>query len=280
MRGDPDDRHPLTQLICGPLTMLLLAALSTATSLASADLSLPGPSSLPFWDTLSDTWVATDALGRSLPTHEQVGSPRTNKVVGIFYFLWLGQHGDAGPFDISKISAADPTAMHHANSPLWGPLHVPHHWGESIFGYYVSDDEGVLAKHAQMLADAGVDVVIFDVTNQLTYPRSYRALCRVWDRVRRRGGRTPQIAFLCPFWDPPKVVHELYRELYEPGLCPDLWFHWDGKPLILADPPGSARPRRSRAATPPPALNPVIPWGNRSPSISLSSRWRAASRRG
>ena len=179
--------------------------------------------------------MATDALGRSLPTHEHVRSPRTNKVVGLFYFLWLGQHGNAGPFDISKILATDPGAMEKPDSPLWGPLHVPHHWGESIFGYYVSDDEGVLAKHAQMLADAGVDVVIFDVTNQLTYPRSYRALCRVWERVRRRGGRTPQIAFLCPFGDPRKVVQELYREFYGPGLHSDLWFRWEGKPFILAD---------------------------------------------
>lgn len=232
---DPDSNQR-GWLNCRLPAMSLLAALSTATSLVSADLNLPGPSPFPSWDTRSDTWAATDALGRSLPTREQVGSPRTNKVVGLFYFLWLGQHGNAGPFDISKILAADPAAMQKPDSPLWGPLHVPHHWGESIFGYYVSDDEAVLAKHAQMLADAGVDVVIFDVTNQLTYPRSYRALGRVWDRVRRRGGRTPQIAFLCPFGEPRKVVLELYREFYAPGLHPDLWFRWDGKPFILADP--------------------------------------------
>lgn len=188
------------------------------------------------WDTFSDTWVATDGLGRSLPTHAQVGPPRPGRFVGIFYFLWLGQHGEAGPFDITKILAADPAAMSRPDSPLWGPLHAPHHWGESIFGYYVSEDESVLAKHAQMLADADIDAVIFDVTNQLTYPRSWRALCRVWDRVRRRGGRTPQFVFLCPFGDPKNVVHELFDQLYSPGLYPDLWFRWEGKPLLLADP--------------------------------------------
>ncbi len=188
------------------------------------------------WDTASDTWVATDALGRALPTADQAGPPRANRFVGIFYFLWLGQHGEAGPFDITKILAADPAAMSRPDSPLWGPLYAPHHWGEPIFGYYVSDDESVLARHAQMLADADIDVVIFDVTNQLTYPRSWQALCRVWDRIRKRGGRTPQIAFLCPFGDPKKVVNELFDQLYEPGLYPGLWFRWEGKPLILADP--------------------------------------------
>ena len=174
----------------------------------------------PPWDTWSDTWVATDALGRSLPGREQVGPPRTNKWVGIFYFLL----------------AADPDALAKPESPLWGPLGAPHHWGEPLFGYYVSDDEAVLAKHAQMLADAGVDAVIFDVTNQLTYPRSWQALCRVFDRIRRLGGRTPQLAFLCPFGDPRRVVQELWEQLYSRNLYPDLWFRWEGKPLILADP--------------------------------------------
>ncbi len=173
------------------------------------------------WDLHSDTWVATDALGRSLPDHEQVGPPRPGKFVGLFYFLWLGQHRDAGPFDITKNLAQDPAAITHPESPLWGPPLAPHHWGESIFGYYVSDDEDVLRKHAQMLADAGVDALIFDVTNQLTYPRSWQALCRVFDQMRRQGHRVPQIAFLCPFGDPRKVVHELWEQLYRPGLYPE-----------------------------------------------------------
>ena len=126
--------------------------------------------------------------------------------------------------------------MDKPDSPLWGPLYAPHHWGESIFGYYVSDDEGVLTKHAQMLSDAGVEAVIFDVTNQLTYPESWQALCRAWDRSRRLGNRVPQIAFLCPFGSPHKVVHELWDQLYGRQLYPELWFRWEDKPLILADP--------------------------------------------
>src|SRR5436190_3907001 len=200
------------------------------------ELAVAGAPAAPSWDTFSDTWVATDSLGRSLPTATQVGPPRSNKTVGIFYFLWLGRHGEAGPFDITKILAADPQAMTKPDSPLWGPLQVPHHWGESIFGYYRSDDEGVIRKHAQMLADAEVDTVIFDVTNNQTYPQRYLALLRAFAEVRRNGGRAPQIAFLCPFGDPRKVVTELWTQLYQPGLHPDLWFRWQGKPLLLADP--------------------------------------------
>ena len=188
------------------------------------------------WDTYSDTWVASDALGRRLPTEAEVGGPRADRTVGIFYFLWHGEHIQGGPYDVTKILAQDPEAMQKKDSPLWGPMLAPHHWGESIFGYYRTDDDAVLRKHAQMLADAGVDAVIFDVSNQFTYKHDYTELLRVFSEVRRNGGRPPQVAFLCPFWDPSKVVPELYRDLYEPGLFADLWFRWEGKPLILADP--------------------------------------------
>ncbi len=166
----------------------------------------------------------------------EVGLPRADRTVGIFYFLWHGAHIQGGPYDVTRILAQDPDAMRKPGSPLWGPLHAPHHWGESLFGYYLTDDEGVLRKHAQMLSDAGVDVVIFDVTNQLTYPEWYRALLRVWGERRAAGNRTPQVAFLTPFWEPRKVVRELWRDLYAPGLSNELWFRWEGKPLILADP--------------------------------------------
>jgi hypothetical protein len=147
-------------------------------------------------DLFSDTWVATDGLGRKVPVAPEVSGPRGDRTVGIFYFLWHGAHIQGGPFDVTKILAADTDAMQKANSPLWGPPHAPHHWGESIFGYYLTRDEGVLRKHAQMLSDAGIDVVIFDVTNQITYREDYMALLRVWARERELGNRTPQGAFL------------------------------------------------------------------------------------
>ncbi len=215
--------------ICGRI--LALAGLVWGGGLAFAE-EAPLP---PVRDVFSDTWVATDALGRAVPTGAEVGAPRADKTVGMFYFLWLGRHGEDGPFDISKILATRPGAFEDPKDPLWGPMYVPHHWGESIFNYYVGEDEGVLRKHAQMLADAGVDFIVFDVTNQLTYPESWQALCRVFDQMRRQGNRTPQIAFLCPFWDPRKVARELYTQLYRPHLYPHLWFALEGKPLILAD---------------------------------------------
>lgn len=188
------------------------------------------------WDTRPDTWSAVDGLGRAVPGSPEVPAPRADRFVGIFYFLWLGAHVNGGPYDLTEILAKDPDAVNHPDSPLFGPMGAFHHWGEPLFGYYVNDDEYVLRKHAQMLTDAGVDTLIFDTTNNFTYRDHYRALLRVFAAIRAEGGRTPQVAFLCPFGDPSRVVRELYADLYEPGLYSDLWFQWRGKPLILANP--------------------------------------------
>jgi hypothetical protein len=182
----------------------------------------------------ADTWDARDDLGRRLPDFTETGPPRTDRYVGLFYFLWLNMHTQTGPFDISRILAEHPNAMQDGKHPAWGPMGHFHHWGESVFGYYRSDDEYVFRKHAEMLADAGVDVVIFDVTNGFTYKQSYMALCRAFTEARADGVAAPAIAFLCAFGPRPEEVHELHRDLYGPGLYSDLWFRWEGKPLIMA----------------------------------------------
>jgi hypothetical protein len=112
---------------------------------------------------------------------------------------------------------------------------VAHYWGEPLFGYYRGDDPWVLRRHAQMLADAGVDVLIFDTTNARTYPEIYTNLCEVFSALRRAGHRTPRIAFMVNT-DARKTAEEIYHKLYEPNHYPDLWFIWDGKPLMICDP--------------------------------------------
>ena len=51
--------------------------------------------------------------------HGQYPAPKSNQV-GLFYFLWLGEHGRTGPYDVSKILAADPDAGRKPDSPVWG----------------------------------------------------------------------------------------------------------------------------------------------------------------
>lgn len=179
------------------------------------------------WDLESDTWVAADALGRVLPGAVEAGHPKTNRTVCIFYFLWLDRYAGGGPYDITKLLAANPT------NPNWGPRWSFHHWGEPELGYYASDDAYVIRRHCQMLVDAGVDVICFDVTNALTYTPEYMKLCGIYQQIRREGAKTPQICFMANS-SSAQTVQTLYDEFYSRGLHQDLWFHWMGKPLMLA----------------------------------------------
>ncbi len=185
-------------------------------------------------------WPATDALNRRLPLHGEVGSPRPDRFVGIFYFLWLNERTNRsphheGPYDVSRILAADPDALKKPNSPLWGSIGRSHYWGEPLYGYYLSTDPWVLRRHAHALADAGIDTLIFDTTNAITYRDVYMELCRVFREVRRDGGATPQIAFMVNT-KAGETAQRIYEELYQPGLFPELWFRWQGKPLLICDP--------------------------------------------
>jgi arylsulfatase A-like enzyme len=185
-------------------------------------------------------WPATDALGRTLPMADEVGPLRTNRFVGMFYFLWHNNRGGRapnqdGPYDIDKIVARDPEALSKPGSALWGPVGMYHYWGEPLYGYYLSTDPWVLRRHAQLLADAGIDVLIFDATNALTYRDEYTVLCEVFRQVRHEGGRAPHIAFMVNT-EAGATAQRLYQELYKPGLYRELWFNWQGRPLLVCDP--------------------------------------------
>jgi hypothetical protein len=234
----PDDGLGAGTVVPKPSTALLLGALlCMATTIRSKRWFVylaigaiwfgdPAAGSAQPRDLYSDTWVATDSLGRTLPGYSEVGPPRENKTVAMFYFLWQGEHGTGGPYDVTELLADN------LNNPAWGPEGDFHHWGQSELGYYLSDDEYVMRKHAHMLADAGVDVIIFDITNGFTYKDNYMALSSVFMDIRANGGTTPQIAFMANGYAD-QAVQSIYNDLYRPGIYSDLWFDWKGKPLVL-----------------------------------------------
>lgn len=180
-------------------------------------------------------WPATDALDRTLPVAPQTAEIRPNRTVGIFYFLWHERDLSEPAFNIAQILAKDSYILKKPDSPLWGPPRTQYYWGEPLYGYYNSLDPWVIRRHATLLADAGIDTVIFDTTNRRTYRDAYLKICEVWTHIRREGGRTPQICFMVNT-KAGETAQELYHDLYQPGLYPDLWFRWQGKPLLICDP--------------------------------------------
>lgn len=172
-------------------------------------------------DIKSDTWQVTDGLGRSLPGHTETGPLKKDRYVGMFYFLTANSPGKDGLFDVTKIKAANP------DHPEWGK--GTHYWGEPELGYYLSTDEWVIRQHATLLTDAGVDVIIFDCTNNVTYPEVTSTIFKVFRKMRADGEKTPAIAFLAS----EASVNQIWDQIYSKGLYADLWFQWKGKPLLL-----------------------------------------------
>jgi hypothetical protein len=205
-----------------PFLMRFLLLASCLLELLLAPVSAATPR-----DTMPDTWAATDALRRVVPMSGDVGAPKPQRTVGIFYFNWHASFGDSQVHDIARILQANP------QHPQWGPVHSPHYWAEPRFGYYRPDDPWVIRKHAQMLTDAGVDVLILDATNGLTYDADREALCRVLAQMKSEGQRVPQFA-LFAYARHQAVVRHLWETFYKPGKHRELWFQWKGKPLLLS----------------------------------------------
>jgi hypothetical protein len=179
----------------------------------------------------SDTWVAVDALGRNVATADS-GVTR-NSIdnecsIGMFYYLWQGQHG-AEVKDITKLLNENP------DNPHWGALQQFHWGGEPLLGYYKGGDPFIIAKHMQMLMDAGIDYYFFDVTNAVIYADNVKAVMREIDRRQALGLRTPKLAFMTHS-DGTNTLKKLYNTFYNDSTYNKYWYLWEGKPLLLANP--------------------------------------------
>jgi len=208
-----------------------------------------------------DTWVAQDELGRAMPDLATAGATKSNRHVVLFYWSWhcdsravennlqATQVNYTAVFNISQ-KKNEVTAANFENSANWyggGGLH-PYDWGYSynqigfwgtpLFGYYRTTDPWVLRKHAEMLADAGVDAVAFDCSNgHFLWEASVDAILTTWMQAKRDGVKVPQLVFLLNFIagsDTAFSLRRLYSKYYSNSAYADMWFKVDNKPLIIA----------------------------------------------
>ena len=194
------------------------------------------------YDVQPDVFAATDDLGRTLPDQSAVGPVRPGKQVGIFYWTWHENEHINFPrvYNNTQIIRDNPGIEDRPDDPAWGEMRRPHHWDKPLLDYYITTDKWVLRKHAQALANAQIDVAIFDCTNGTrTWMDSTWALLETWSQARKDGVNTPKIAFMLPFWDQnynAVDLRQLYRDIYRDGKYQELWFYWQGKPLIYGIP--------------------------------------------
>ena len=192
---------------------------------------------------MSDQWAATDALGRKVHDYHDVGERKKEKFVAIFYWTWhQGEDDKSYPVkNITEIVRRYPEAMKDYHHPAWGTQQPGFfYWEQPLLGYYKTTDPWVLRKHAEMLADAGVDAVFFDCTNgSITWKESYEELFKTWNQAQKDGVNVPKIAYMLPFGASPNSLvslRQLYKDVYKPGRYKNLWFIWKGKPCIMGYP--------------------------------------------
>lgn len=180
-------------------------------------------------------YAATDDLDRTMYTSADTGSYGSTgeKYVGLFYFLWQGEHGDSGIFDLQKI--IDEVGVEAAGSTKcgkYGPVGAMHWFAEPLYGYYYANDQWVLRKHAELLTQANIDFLYFDTTNGYSYLHNARKLMEYLHELNEQGFDAPQVVFYTNS-NAAGVIREVYNSIYKTNYYPDTWFCVNGKPVII-----------------------------------------------
>ncbi|MCC8038971.1 MAG: hypothetical protein LIP02_12715 [Bacteroidales bacterium] len=181
-------------------------------------------------EVLPDTWVCDDELGRRVLTADDgLDSPAAEGTysIGIFYYIWHWQHTGFKK-DISQLLQEDP------DNPAWDSEGA-FHWGSKPWlGYYMAGNQYIVAKHMQMLMDAGIDWYFFDCTNGTVYESQVRAVMAEIDRREALGLKAPKLAFMLHSVLSIQIK-KVYDYFYSDSSNDHYWYMYDGKPLILCD---------------------------------------------
>lgn len=184
--------------------------------------------------------AATDELGRVLPHSDKVGDVKSDKHVGIFYFLWQGHEGSRTSqykYDLSELVSSYPEILQDFDNPNWGTVEQGgyYFWGRPIYEYYKGTDFWVHLRNMQLLADAGVDFLFLDATNNIHYPEESEALMKAIERLLHQGRPAPKICYYTNTHSA-STMQAIYDDFYKEGAKyyhPKTWFYLDGKPLII-----------------------------------------------
>ncbi|WP_080905458.1 hypothetical protein [Parabacteroides sp. Marseille-P3160] len=181
----------------------------------------------------------SDGLGRVLPQNEQTGDLKDNRQVALFYFLWQGDPSSKTSeryWDLDILYREHPEVFEDADHPAWGGGTGKYYfWGKPIYGYYRGDDYWVHLKNIQLLTDAGVDLLVIDATNRITYFNQAKTLMQAMQAIRGQGYNPPKIAFYTNTVSG-DAMQEIYDSFYKEDAAfrmQDCWFYLDGKPLII-----------------------------------------------
>ncbi len=210
--------------------------------------------------------VSTDIYGRSFDEGDVASS---DKKVGMFYFVWLGEHTDSGIFDVTKYSQTE-----DGKKALWsevelidpdGPINNPsnykikeeldgdgnpitpsplftfHYFSEPLYGYYCSDDPWVIARHIELLTVSGIDYIAFDLTNISIYADNIRVVLDSLLKFQKMGWNVPKATSFLTGTDKsqnhPGRILDFYNTFYADPKYDSLWLRDEesNKPILSID---------------------------------------------
>ena len=186
-------------------------------------------------DNYADTWTATNAYGLRLADYEETGGVKAgNHEVGMFYHDWHLHNSKA--YIASEIIAKYPEAKDDYNHSAWP--NGPAWWDEPVYGFYDDTDYWHYRKSAELMADAGVDVVFLDYTNgDSIYVKGLDVMMRAYHDAREAGVNVPKISGYLQMgstlpnrW---RMLKAIYFNLCHNEYYKDLWYYWDKKPLMI-----------------------------------------------
>ncbi|MDO5477597.1 MAG: hypothetical protein Q4G23_00345, partial [Clostridia bacterium] len=192
-------------------------------------------------DFYADTWVATDSFGRKVADFEEVGAPKDDREVMMMFWNWLSGNGTRNVKIISEVINKYPDAMTNANSEAWKGMDE-FFWDESVYGFYSSFDYWVYRQQIELLATAGVDAIMLDYTNGVNISEGWNILVRALRDAKKAGIDAPKFALYAGN-KTATVQYGLLASVYNIAFVEhdftDVWYHVDGKPLIMG--PSSAK---------------------------------------
>lgn len=153
-----------------------------------------------------------------------------DKYVGILYETWFNAVNSDG----ARYAPIYPAPVPY---PAW------RYWGEPALGRYLSTDQNVINKHADMIAAAGIDFIIVDYSNNninvasLHYPLG--PLLRIYQSRVQNGIKTPKISFLIGNAGEmgnaaiqEQQMNKVWNEVYT-KYDKRIFFNYQGKPLLM-----------------------------------------------
>lgn len=191
-----------------------------------------------------------DALPVNIEPVRAVESTSSVRYAALFYFANFGN----SMFTTGNISPSGDVFINDQQTPAYSPYAWLNFWGKPAWAathgdgtiknnyrYYFNNDpaqpnDALLNYHADLISSAGVDLIVLDFTNGAqdftngpTYISATKALLNSWQKRKRAGLKTPQIAFFVKDETALSVVETTFFANYDANL----FFNYLGKKLLL-----------------------------------------------